>query len=488
MSDTLRKKTINGLFWAFLDIIGMQGIMFIILLVLARILQPSEFGLIAMLTIFIAVAQSILDSGYSAALIQKKNANHKDESSIFYFNILMGFITTGLLYFSAKWIASFYNEPALISLTHVMSFTILIDSFGIIHYSIMKRSFSFKKLTMISIIASFLSGIIGISMAYKGLGVWSLVWFTLFNKLFRLCLYWIFNSWRPGLEFSFKSLRSMFVYGSNLLFVGLLETIFNNLYFLVIGKLFSPADLGYYSRAKSLQQIPVQNISGIVNRVTFPVFSKIQDDSKRMKRGLKKGVSTMALITFPMMIGLAVVAKPLVIVLLTTKWLPSVLFLQLLCGVGLTYPLSTINLNVLKAQGRSSLFFKLEFLKKAVIVIAIIVTYPFGIEAMICGQIVVHTVSYLWNSYFVGKSIDYSLVEQLKDIIPTLIIACLMGIGIYVIDYADINNQLLLLIIQLIIGIALYIILCYTFKLSSFIELFEIVKIKLIKTVSKNDC
>ena len=476
--DKLKTKTLKGFLWAFFDAVGYQGVQFIVMLILARILEPAEFGLIAMLTIFISLSQVFLDSGFATALIQKKNADYIDENSIFYFNILAGVITVFILWFLAPWIGSFYNEPELISLTRVLSITLFIDSFGIIHYTLLKRAIDFKKLAKVSLISSVLSGIIAISMAYNNFGVWSLVLYTICNKSFRLILYWLYSNWRPKLIFSFKSLYSMFNYGSNVLFISILETVFNNLYLIVIGKLFSPADLGYYSRAKSLQQIPVQNISGIVSRVTFPTFSKIQDDKTRLRRGLKKSVSTVALITLPMMIGLYILAKPVVLVLLTTKWLPSVPYLQLLCVIGLTYPLNIINLNVLKAIGRSGLLFRLELLKKIIIVFAIIITYQEGIEMMIIGQIIVYSFSYLWNLHYVGKSIDYKMSEQLKDISPIFILACIMGLGIYLLTFIQVENIFLLLLLQIVFGIIFYALLCYALKLSSFMEAYKIIKTK----------
>lgn len=481
MSGRLKSKTLNGIFWAFFDAVGLQAIQFIIVIILARILSPAEFGIIAMLTIFTSIAYSLIDSGFSTAIIQKKNATIVDETSVFYFNIFIGLLTTLILWITAPWIASFYNEPELTLLTRVLSITLFIDSLGIMHYTLMKKSIDFKKLTKISVIASVLSGIIGISMAYNDFGVWSLVGYTICNKFFRLILYWILNTWRPILIFSISSLRSMFTYGSNIVFIGLMETFFNHLYSLVIGKFFSASDLGYYSRAKSLQQVIVQNISGIVSRVTFSVFSEIQDDKKRLKRVSKKIISSVALLTFPIMMGLYVVSKPLIVVLLSSKWLASVPYLQLLCGVGLTVPLNTINLNVLKAIGLSGLLFRLELFKKVLIVIAILLTYQSGIKTMIVGQVVVYSLSYLLNIYFTSKFIGYNYFEQITDIIPSFILAVVMAYCIHLFTFIQIDSHFLLLIIQVTAAIILYILLCIIFKVSSFFELYNIVKSKIQK-------
>ena len=360
MGDNLKEKAVTALFWSLLERFSQQGIQFVISILLARLLMPKEFGLIAMLTIFIAIAESFINSGFGQALIQKKNATHIDECSIFYFNIVVGVLAAGLLCLVAPWIATFYNQPLLVSLTYALSLNLIINSFGMAQTTLLTKHLDFKAQLKVSMIATFISGTIGIAMAFNGFGVWSLVAQSLSSNFFRTSLLWFFNTWRPSLSFSFASLRSMFVFGSRLLASGLLDTIFNNIYLVVIGKLFSPVTLGFYSRAKGLQQLPVSNISGIVSRVTFPVFSSVQSDKPRLKRGVHKALTILGMINFPTMIGLAIVAKPLTLVLLTVKWLPCVPYLQMLCMVGMLYPLQVINLDVLKAQGRSDIFLKLE--------------------------------------------------------------------------------------------------------------------------------
>ena len=485
--DKLKTKALSGFIWAFVDAVGYQGIQFVVLIILARILQPAEFGLIAMLTVFISLGQVFLDSGFATALIQKKKTNHIDENSVFYFNIICGLVLFIFLWFTAPWISRFYNEPSLILLTRVLSFTFIVDSFGILHYTLMKRSINFKRLAKISVIASSFSGVIAILMAYNDYGVWSLVGYTAVNKLSRVILYWLYNSWRPRFIFSFNSLRSMFNYGINILFVSLLQTLFNNIYLLVIGKLFTPADLGFYSRANSLQKIPVQNISGILSRVTFPIFSRIQDEKHKLKRGLKKTISSAAFITFPLMIGMYVSAKPLVIVLLTSKWLPLVPYLELLCFIGLIYPLNAINLNVLKSIGKSKLLLNLEIFHKVLIVFAIIITYQSGIENMIIGQIAVYLLGYICNLYFVGQSLNYRVLEQIKDIYLVFILSVVMGVFIHSITLINIYNMYLLLFIEIILGALSYFLLCYIFKDSIFFESIEYLRNRLNKKLKKNE-
>ena len=480
MADTLKNKTIGALFWSFFERIGQQAVQFVISIILARLLLPEEFGLIAMLTIFMAVAQSFINSGFGSTLIQKQDATHIDECSIFYFNILVGFLAAGLLCLAAPWIAGFYNQPLLVPLTCVLSLNLIINAFGIVQTVLLTKHIDFKTQLKVSVIAASFSGTIGVTMALNGFGVWSLVAQSLGSNLFRTILLWFFNTWRPSLTFSYASLRGMFAFGSRLLASGLLDTVFRNIYLVVIGKLFSPIALGFYSRAKGLQQLPVDNISSIVSRVTFPVFSSVQDDKPRLKRGVRKALTILVMINFPMMIGLAIVAKPLVLMLLTEKWLPCVPYLQLLCVAGMLYPLHVINLNVLIAQGRSDLFFRLEILKKILVVIAIAVTYRWDIIAMIYGQIATSCFCYFLNAYYTGKMLDYPITEQIQDVMPSLALAGIMGLGVYALKYTSLDNSVVLLSAQITTGIVLYAGLCYIFRISSFVEVRGIIKSKLL--------
>ena len=480
MSDGLKNKTLHALFWSFLERFGQQGIQFVITIILARLLLPEEFGLIAMLTIFMAVAQSFINSGFGQALIQKQDVTHIDECSIFYFNILVGFLAAGLLCLTAPWIAGFYNQPLLVPLTYALSLNLIINAFGLVQITLLTKHIDFKTQLKVSVIATVISGTIGVTMALNGFGVWSLVAQSLGSNLFQTILLWFFNTWRPSLVFSLDSLFGMFTFGSRLLASGLLDTVFRNIYIVVIGKLFSPADLGFYSRAERFQQLPVTNISGMVGRVTFPVFSSVQDDKPRLKRGIRGALTMLVMINFPMMVGLAIVAKPLVLLLLTEKWAPCIPYLQLLCVVGMLYPLHVVNLNVLKAQGRSDLFLRLEILKKILVVIAIAVTYRWGITAMIYGQIATSCLAYFLNAYYTGKMLDYPITEQIQDLMPSLALAGIMGLGVYALKYTPIVNQSVLLLVQIMTGIVLYAGLCYIFRIPSFMETIEMVKSKLL--------
>ncbi|WP_170270153.1 MOP flippase family protein [Heliorestis acidaminivorans] len=480
MSPTsdLKSQTINGLIWSAIEKFGAQIIHLGIYIVLARQLLPEHFGLIAMLAVFIAVGQTFVDSGFGSALIQKQDTTRIHYSSTFYFNIALGLLGAAVLWLSAPYIASFYNQPELVLLTQFMALNLIIGSFGIIQTNIITKKLDFKTLTKVSLLASVTSGIIGITLAFMGFGVWSLAIQAVSNTLFRTALLWLLNSWRPSFEFSFQALGELFGYGSRLLASSLLDTVFQNIYQITIGKVYSATDLGYYTQARRLEEIPTQTLSSVVGRVAFPAFSKIQNDQQRLKKGIKKGLTTLVLFNFPLMIGLAVTAEPLVLVLLTEKWAPAIPYLQVLCIVGLTYPLHTINLNLLKAKGRSDLFLRLEIIKKVLVVVTIFITYRWGIMAMIYGQVVTSMVGYFINSYYTGQLIDYNAREQIKDVFPYLAASLFMGTIVYALGTLEFPNMLTLLIAQVITGMIVYPTLCFLLRLSAFVEGLDILQSK----------
>jgi len=475
MSKSLKEKTYHGICWGFVEGIGGRLIQLIIGIMLARLLVPEQFGLIGMLTIFLAVAQTFLDSGFGAALIQRPVITEKDTSSIFFFNILVGVVAAACLCVAAPWVSKFYSQPILTLLLRVMSLLLVINAFGLVQTVLLTKAIDFMTQAKVTLIASVLSGAIGIGMAYHGYGVWSLVCQQLAAATFRVALLWSFNKWRPAWLFSLDSLREMFGFGSRLLALGLLNTIFENIYLIVIGKIYSPADLGHFTRANQLQKLPSETLSGMIARVSFPVFSSIQQDRERVKRGMKRALTTLVLINFPLMIGLAVVARPLVIVLLTEKWLPCVPYLQLLCLVGLVFPLHLINLNVLLAFGRSNLLLKLEIMKKGLVVLNILITWQWGITAMITGQVIISLVSYYLNAYYNNALLDYSIWEQIGDLYPYLINAVLMGGVVRALAYLPVASHMLLLIYQTMAGMLIYLLLCRLFHCAAYMDLQKMV-------------
>jgi teichuronic acid exporter len=480
----LKEKTVRALSWGMLESLGVQGVRFCIGVLLARLLFPEQFGLVGMLWVFIAVAQAFTDSGYGLALIQKREVTPVDTSTIFYFNIAVGLVAMGIVCLVAPLIAAFYNQPILTSLTCAMSLIILINSFAIIHSNMLHRQMDFKTLTKVNLSECILSGMIGVWMAVSGFGVWSIVVQQISGTFIRTLLIWFLHSWRPTLTFDMRSLKKMFGFGSRMLVASLIDIIFSNIYLLVIGKLFTAADLGYFTRAKAVQELPTNTLSGLVARVTYPLFSKLQDDSILLKGAVKRALTLLELVNIPMMIGLAAIARPLILVLLTDKWVECVPYLELLCFYGLLHPLNLINLNLLLALGRSELYLRLEIVKKILIVISIAITWSWGISAMIYGLILFSIVSYCLNSYYTGILIDYSIGEQLRDALPYFIVSALMGLAIYVLDYLPFSNSWLMLVSKIVTGLIVYIFLCRFFRLAAFMKLWEMGfdKVTLMKT------
>jgi len=461
MSD-LKSKTIKGVFWSFLEKFGSQFILLISQIVLARILEPRDFGLLGMLAIFIAVSQAFIDSGFDNALIQKKDVNQTDFSTVFFFNISIALALYLILFFAAPAIADFFRVPQLINLTRVVCFILIVNSFGLIQFVKFKIEMNFKAIAQVVVIANLLSSVVGISLALLGFGVWALVGQIIGIYTFRTILFWMKSSWRPSFVFSMKSFKALFNFGSKLLLSGLISQTFENIYMLVIGRMFSATALGFYAQARKFQQVPVATLAQVVGNVTFPAFSKIQDENERLRVGFRKLIKLLVFINFPLMIGLAIIAKPLLVLILGVKWLPSVPYFQLLCIAGMIYTLHASNLNILKVKGRSDLFLYLEIIKKGIVVIAIIVGLNWGIIGLVVGQICTSFISFFINAFYTGKLIGYTIPQQIKDVsqafIITLIMASIMSIGWLF------EDQYLTLSYQILSGISIYLLLAFATK------------------------
>lgn len=473
MSDALRSRVVHAVSWTLAEAIVQRGVQFVISIVLARLLFPEQFGLIGMLTIVMAVIRAFLDSGFGSALIQKREATAVEVCSVFYFNVAVGVLAAGLLCVGAPWIAAFYQQPLLTPLARALSLTVVINSFGMIQRTVLTKQISFKAQTVSSLLAGVFSGGVGIALALGGFGVWSLVVQQIVASFAGTVSLWIFSPWRPALIFSATALASLFGFGSRVLLSGVLNQIFDNIYLVVIGKLYSPADLGFFARAKGLNDMPSQTLSGVVGRVTFPVFSTIQDDPVRLKGALRKALTFVGVVNFPVMIGLAVIAYPLVVLLLTERWTPCVPYLQLLCIGGLLYPLHLMNLNVLQALGRSDLFFNLEVVKKLLIVVSIAVTWRYGISALIAGMVAVSVISYYLNTHYNALLVDYPMSEQVADLLPYLFASVAMGTAVHLAGLIPVAGALPRLAVQVPVGAVCYTLLCWFLKLDAFLELWE---------------
>lgn len=476
---TLKQKTITGTIWSFIDSFANQGIQFIAGIVLARILSPREFGLIGMLTIFIALSQSFIDSGFTNALIRKKNCTQTDYSTVFYFNFVVGIIFYFILFFSAGSISVFFNEPQLELLLQVLGIGLILNALGIIQRTILTKDINFKLQTRVSIVASTLSGIIAIAMAFNGFGVWSLVALTLSRFGFTSFFLWMWAKWKPSLVFSTRSFKDLFSFGSKLLISGLIDTAYRNIYYFIIGKYFSTAELGYYTRADQFQALPSQQLTGVFGRVSYPILSTIHNDVEKLKSAYKQIIRSTMLITFVLMLGMAAIAKPMILTLVGEQWLPSVVYLQMLCFVGMFYPLHALNLNMLKVQGRSDLFLRLEIIKKILAIPVIIIGIIYGIKIMILGMLINTIIAYYLNSFWSGKLIGYSSFEQVKDILPSFLLAFTVAAIVYIIGNIIELSNIWILSVQIITGAVLTFIIAEIFKINSYLYLKEIVFNKL---------
>jgi O-antigen/teichoic acid export membrane protein len=469
MND-LKTKTVKGVFWSSIERFSIQGIQFFLGIVMARLLFPSDYGLIGMLTIFLAVSQSFIDSGFSNALIRKQNRTEEDFSTVFYFNIVVGLFFYLILFFCSPYIAKFYNAPILENLTKVVALNIFINSLTIVQRAKFTIKVDFKTQTKSSLLAVIISGTIGIMMAYKGFGVWALAVPSIISSIINMIMLWIYSKWIPLRTFSVASFKELFAYGSRLLFSGLLDTIYSNLYTLVIGKKFSKVDLGYYTRADSLSQFPSSNITGILQRVTFPVLSSIQDDNIKLREAYRKLLRLSAFVIFPLMVGLAAIADPFIRFVLTDKWERVILLLQILCIARMWYPVHAINLNLLQVKGRSDLFLRLEIIKKIIGIIVLCVTIPLGVIAMCVGLIFTSIVALIINTYYTGKLINVGYFKQMKDLLPILFYSFSMGAlvwGITKLFHSNIVN----LVLGVCFGIIYYFCITYVTKSSELKEI-----------------
>lgn len=469
MSESLKNKAVRGAKWSFIDNIANLGVTFLVGLVLARLLTPAEYGIMAMIAIFIAISTSIIDSGFSNALIRKVRIERIDYNTVFFFNLVVSIALYIILYAAAPSISVFFKEPVLVDVLRVLGWVLVINAFGIIPRTILVRNIDFKTQTKVSVISSVVSGVVGISMAILGWGVWSLVWQQLSRQLLNSLFLWLFCRWIPVCEFSVKSFREMFNFGYKLLLSGLIDTIYKNIYYVIIGRFYSSAQLGQYTRAEQFNAVFSSNLTAVVQRVSYPVLSSIQEEPERLREAYRRVIKVSMLVTFACMLGLAAVAKPLIVFLIGEKWLPAVGFLQIICFSGMLYPLHAINLNILQVKGRSDLFLKLEIIKKIIAVVPIVLGIFYGIEYMLWGSVFTSFIAYFLNSYYSAGLIHYSTKDQVKDVFPTFAVSLIVAAVMWSFSLLDVSVY-----IQLSIQITVGLILAFAFyeklQLSEYLE------------------
>lgn len=427
----MKEKTINALFWSFVDTVAGQGINLVVGIMLARLLMPREFGLIGMVLVFFALSEAFINSGFSSALIRKKDCTQTDYSTVFFFNLFAGLLFFGILFIGAPYISSFFNEPQLTAIVRILGLVLIIDSLTLIQRTILTRNLDFKTQARVSFIASAGSGVIAVAMAFQGMGVWSLVAQRLSREAIYSSLLYLWNSWKPQLVFSMKSFRELFGFGSKLLVSSLIDNFYNNVYYLLIGKYFSASQLGFFTKADEYNRLPAHNISGIVQRVSYPVLCSVQEQNERLVAVYRKFIRYTMFITFFLMLALAAMAEPMIISLIGEKWRESVVYFRMLCFVGMFYPLHVLNLNIIQVKGRSDLFLKLEIIKKITAVPAIVLGVIFGIKVMIVGMMVNTLLDFYLNNHWSRKMIGYSFMDQVKDILPSFTMSAFVSGLVY---------------------------------------------------------
>lgn len=477
MSDSLRSKTVKGVVWSSIERFSTQGVQFLIMIIMARLLTPKDYGLIGMLAIFLAVAQSLIDSGFSQALIRKQDRTDVDNSTVFYFNIVVSSALYLILFIAAPFVADFYNQPELTSVMRVVCLGVILNSLAVVQRALLTVRIDFKTQAKASLSAAVISGCIGIVLAYCGFGVWSLVVQQLLNLSVNTLLLWIFSKWRPIAVFSWKSFHELFAFGSKMLASGLLDTLYRNIYPIVIGKLFSASSLGHYTRAQHFSEFPSSNVTGIIQRVTYPILCGIQDETERLETVYRKFLKLSAFIIFPLMIGLSAVARPFIDIVLGTQWGFCGQLLQIICFAMMWYPIHAINLNLLQVKGRSDLFLRLEIIKKILGITVLCITAPFGLVVMCYGQIFNSIVALVINTYYTGKLINVGFIRQMKDLLPTILLSLTMFGAILLVN-GFIETNIYRLVIGILVGIIVYASGSYIFKFKELQTLFSLIRRK----------
>jgi O-antigen/teichoic acid export membrane protein len=479
MHEQSKNKVLSSLVWKFLERVGTQGIQFVLSIILARLLTPGDYGIIALITIFLALANCFVQSSFNTALIQKKNTDETDFSSVFYLSLFISLILYFVIFFLAPLIAKFYHTPILVAVLRILSLTLFFGAVNSVQYAKVSKTMQFKRFFYSSIGGVFCSGVVGIFLAYQGYGVWALVLQQLMNNLVITIILWFTVKWRPQLLFSVRRLKDLFSYGWKLLFSSLLDTFYTNIYGLIIGKSYDSVMLGLFNRGQQFPSSIISNIDGSIQSVMLPALSERQNDLSAVKNMARRSIMLSSFIVLPLMMGLAVIAKPLVSVLLTDKWLPCVPFLQLSCIIYAFYPIHTANLTVINAIGRSDVFLKLEIIKKILITVVLLLTIRYGIYVMAIGQVISSCVATFINAYPNKKLLKYSYIEQLQDLLPSILLTVVMGFCISILQFISLSNGLMIFL-QTLIGMIIYV---FGAKLLHF-ESYEYVKLT-IKSIKK---
>lgn len=481
MDNSFKNIATKGIKWSIIDNIANSGITFLVGLILARILTPSEFGIIGIITVFIAIGQTFIDGGFSNALIRKIDVNDKDYNTVFYSSIIISLFIMIVLWLLSKQIAVFFDLPILEDITPVMSLILIIGSFSIVQRTDLIIKIDFKTQAKISLISSIGSGMIGVSLALLEFGVWSLVVQQISRQVLVTLFLWLLDKWKPAFLFSSKSFKELFGFASKILISNLINSFFKNGFTFIIGKFYFAEQLGQYSRADQFNTIATNNLVGVIQKVSFPALSSIQDDRERLIRNFKRILIYSSIITFPLVLGIGAIAKPLIIFLIGEKWIDAVLYLQIMCVYGILYPMTAINLNMLNIEGRSDLILKMEFIKKILFIPLFFIAYNFSMITLLISVTIYYYIEFIFNSYYSKRFFGYGTWQQIKDVMPILIISFSVSSILWSFSLLSLPN-LLILTLQAIVFCILYPLLFKISRINEFNELTEIAKEQIKKT------
>ena len=461
------KSVINSMLWKLLEQFSSQIVSFIISIILARLLMPSDYGIIAIILVFINLAKVIIDGGFNTALIQKQKADQKDFSTIFWFSMLLSVILYVILFFAAPFIAAFYHNELLIRVLRILSIIVLFNAFNSIQRAYVSRHMLFRKLFYVNGISVLFSGVLGIIMAKKGFGVWALVGQTLSSTVVCSLLLWFSVKWRPTIEFSKNSFKGLFNFGWKILCTNFIIAIYENVRSLIIGKVYQPSALAYFDRGKSLPQLVMSNVTTSINSVLLPTFANEQDNKARVKQMIRRSVQVSYFFVCPLLIGFVFTAKEIVLLLLTEKWLPCVPFIQIFCIAYLMMPIQNINITAIQSLGHSGTTLKLEIIKKILEAVILVISFLINVYAVAWGIVVYNLICVVINLFPLQELVNYGFWEQIKDVSSTFIISLFMGLVVFILGYLDID-KIILLIVQISVGAFLYYVICRVVRLDSF--------------------
>ncbi len=464
--QSLKEKTISGVFWKFLEKFSVQGVMFIQSIIMARLLDPADYGLIGMVAILNGVCAILVDSGFTNALIRKKDRTPEDFSTVFIFNVVMNILMAVFMVVFAPIFADFYHQPVLKNIIYLFAIQSASGCLLAVQGAKMIVDLQFRTMSFINVLTTISTGLISVALAFYGLGVYALVIPNIVMIYIRFGLYYHYQHWFPGFKFSTQSFKELFSYGSKILISNLLNCIFGNIYPIVIGKKFSSAALGYYSRGEGYAALPSATVNDVISNVTLPILSRIQDDTQELSVIYRKMLRVSAYLVFPVMMALAAMARPLVIVMISEKWTPCVIFLQILCFSAMWKPISSLNMNLLQVKGRSDLFLRITVAEKILLILVVVVTVPMGIVAMCIGSVISAYFTLFINTFYTGKLIGVGFVSQMRDLFPSFVLSSLMGLTIYLIS-VYVNSYVLQIVVGVILGFGFY---CGMSMLLNFME------------------